>query len=434
MTTDSAGRTADSWLRRRPLVVDLTIAAVVAVLVAPASLSLVWESGWSVPGQLALTAIVVLASASVALRRVRMRSAFVAVSLSMLVLAFAPALGGEAAGQMGGEFAPILLPCSLSFPVVLYAVAAYASGREALAALAVAVMGAAVTTLRLWDNGDLATGVPTGTAWRLFIFGAMLAAVIAPWALGRFRSVHEAYVDTLEAQSLRAAQDRLDEAERAAALERSRITREMHDIVAHSLSVMVSQAEGGRLAAQRNPAIVGPVLSTIAATGREALTEMRGLLGVLGAGGVSPGDRAPQPALSDLGALVDRLRAAGTPIELTISNDPGELGRLGELTAYRVVQEALTNVVKHAGPGAQATVDLSWTTAGLNVEVSDNGPAVAAVSAEGRGLSGMRERVDLVGGEVQMGPHGDRGYLVRARIPQTAQTAQTAHPVESRTQ
>ena len=423
MTRDSRSWTAaDSWLRRRPLAVDVVIAASLAVIVLPTSLGLIWDSDWHLPSRLALTTVVVLTQFAVALRRVRMRSAFLVVSLAMFVLALAPTLGGQAAAQMGSDFVPILLPCSLMFPVMLYTVAAYGREREPIVALALGLVGAMITTIRLWEPGNLTTGVPAGNAWHLFVFGAMLAVVIAPWALGRFRSVHESYVDTLEEQARRADQDRADEAERATTMERSRIAREMHDVVAHSLSVMVSQAEGGRLAAQRDPAITAPVLATIAATGREVLNEMRGLLSVLGATEASSEDRAPQPALSDLDALVDRVRAAGTPIELAVSGKPGDLGRVGELTAYRVIQEALTNVVKHAGPGARVAIDLTWNDHSLNIGVSDNGPASIPAGAVGHGLTGMRERIELADGVLHVGPDADGGYLVRARIPLAAMT------------
>lgn len=419
MGKDSIGRpAADSWLRRRPIAVDLTLAGVLAALALPTSLRLVWISDLQLPGQLAISAILVLAHVAVALRRILMRSAFVLVALTVLVLALAPALGGAAAAQVGSEFAPILLPSSITFPVMLYAVAAYGRDHEPLLALGVAAVGAVLVTQRLWDPGNWTTGVPTGNGWRLFILVAMLATVIAPWALGRFRGVHEAYVGALEQQARRADQDRRDEAERATASERSRIAREMHDVVAHSLSVMVSQAEGGRLAAQRDPAIAPPVLGTIAATGREALTEMRGLLGVLGGGqDGAPVARTPQPALSDLDGLVNRVRAAGTQVLLTEQGLRGDLGRAGELAAYRVAQEALTNVVKHAGAGARASVELQWTPDGLRIEITDDGRVMVPAGTAGRGLTGMRERVDLLGGDLDVGPNGDVGYRVRARVP-----------------
>jgi len=427
VTMDNSVRTrADSWLRRRPLSVDIAVAVGLAALALPTALRLVWISEWQVAGRMAITAVVLIAHTSVAFRRIRMRLAFTLVSLAMLVLALTPSLGGPAAAQVGGEFAPILLPCSITFPVMLYAVAAYARAREPLLALGIGVVGAMIATVRLWEPGNWTTGVPTGNGWRLFILAAMLAAVVAPWALGRFRSVHEAYVGALEQQARRADQDRLDEAERATALKRRRIAREMHDVVAHSLSVMVNQAEGGRLAAQRDPAIAVPVLGTIATTGREALTEMRGLLGVLGGpDDVALEGRAPQPALSDLGALVDRVRAAGTPIQLSEQGRPVDLGRSGELAAYRVAQEALTNVVKHAGPGTHAAINLGWTSGGLSLEIRDDGRTAPPASTGGRGLAGMRERLDLLGGTLDVGPQGGHGYVVRARIPLVDKATET---------
>jgi len=433
---NSSSTAADSWLRRRPLSVDLLLAAALAATALPTSLSLIWISDFQMAGRVAISAVVVLAHVGVALRRVRMRSAATLVAVAMLVLALAPPLGGGAAARVGSAFAPILLPTSITFPTMLYAVAAYGRRREPVLALGVAVVGAMIATLRLWDPGNWTTGAPTGNGWRLFILVALIAGVIAPWALGRFRAVHDAYVGTLEEQARRADQDRRDEAGRATAQERSRIAREMHDVVAHSLSVMVSQADGGRLAAQRDPAIVAPVLATIATTGREALTEMRGLMGVLRSPDqVAADERAPQPSLSDLQALVSRVRAAGTAVQLTEHGDLGnrsELGRSGELAAYRVVQEALTNVVKHAGPGAAAAIDLHWTSDGLWVEVRDDGSLALAAGARGRdpsgvrgrGLAGMRERIDLLGGDLAVGPQDEGGYRVRARIPLVDKTTE----------
>jgi len=137
------------------------------------ALRLIWISDWHLPGRLALTAVVVLAHGGVALRRVRMTAAFAVVSVAMLALALAPPLGGAAAAQVGGDFAPILLPCSIAFPVMLYSVAAYGRGREPLLVLVVAVIGAMITASRLWDPGNWTTGVPTGNGWRLFILAAL---------------------------------------------------------------------------------------------------------------------------------------------------------------------------------------------------------------------------------------------------------------------
>jgi signal transduction histidine kinase len=233
---DSSRSAPDSWLRRRPLYVDVAIAALLAAVTLPITLRLIWLSDWQVPGRLVITALVLLAYGAVALRRVRVKSGFAVVSMTMLVLALAPTMGGAAAAQMGSDFPPILLPCSVTFPVMLYAAAAYGRGREPVTALGVAVVGAMITAWRLWDPGSWTTGVLTGNGWPLFILAAMLSGVVAPWALGRFRGVHEAYVSTLEEQARRADQDRLDDAERATTLERSRIAREMHDVIAHSLS------------------------------------------------------------------------------------------------------------------------------------------------------------------------------------------------------
>ena len=190
----------------------------------------------------------------------------------------------------------------------------------------------------------------------------------------------------------------------------------MHDVVAHSLAVVVSHAEAGRLVVAREPERATAILETIADTGREALNEMRGLLGVLrGSSHEEIGVAEPQPGLSDLPALIERIRAAGQQVEFTNSTTPPPGSPAVGLTAYRVVQEALTNVIRHAAPGSTAHVSVNGDRYDLLVEVSDNG-TTAVAAAPGRGLVGMRERVEAVGGEVDAGPAA-QGWRVRARLP-----------------
>ena len=199
-------------------------------------------------------------------------------------------------------------------------------------------------------------------------------------------------------------------AERVAADERRRIAREMHDVVAHSVAVMVSHAEAGRLVVPNSPERAPEILTTIAEVGREALVEMRGLLGVLRDEGSST---APQPGLDDLPALVERIRAAGMPAQLTVTDDVRLSPAVG-LTVYRVVQEALTNVTRHAGPGADARVQIGSVSGELVITVTNTG-AVRATTHPGRGLTGMRERVEAIGGTLQAGPV-DGGWQVSAKV------------------
>lgn len=415
---------ADDWLRRRPLVADLALAALLAALVAPTSVGALLDTSWPAAGRLAAGGLVLLAHAALVLRRVATGPAFAVVSLAMLVLVLSPDVDGPTAAAQGGPFPGILLPSALTFPFMLYAVAAHASRPLPLLALVTGLLGAVLTTVRLWQPGTWASeGTLSGTGLRLFIALALLASVLAPWALGRFRRVRTAYVLALEERARRAEQDRAERAAQAAADERARIAREMHDVVAHSLSVIVSQAEGGRLAAERDPGRAVPVLGTISQTGREALTEMRGLLGLLRTG---PGDeaegRAPQPVLADVQQLVATLRSSGHDASLAESGTPLDLGRAGELAAYRVVQESLTNIVKHAGPDASARVEFRWGTTGLDIDVTDDGVGPATGNGDGgHGLAGMRERVTLAGGTLEHGPGQGGGHRLHAFIPTTGE-------------
>jgi signal transduction histidine kinase len=208
------------------------------------------------------------------------------------------------------------------------------------------------------------------------------------------------------------------QAEQAVTAERARIARELHDIVAHHLSVVVLQAAGAR--ASGRPA--DRALEKIEHSGRQALTEMRRLLGMLREPDEEPA-LAPQPGLGELPALAESVRAAGLPVRLVVNGDGAALPAAVDVSAYRIVQEALTNVLKHAG-SAHAEVSIGYVDDSVTIEVTDDGPGLEAtdlVWAEeaqgGRGLTGMRERVALFGGDLRAGPRPDGGFAVRARLP-----------------
>lgn len=404
---EAAGRWGriDEWVRRHPLAPDLALAAVLAVALLPSSLPPILNSSWPANGRAALVLTLLVAHGSVALRRLRPALAFGLASAAMLALLVPRVDGAPAPGA--AAFPAILLPSALVFPVLLYAVSAHCRRRLASGALAVGLVGAALTAARLWNLAGLVPSAGAGEAGRtrLYLALTLVASVLAPWALGRFRQVRVDYVDSLR--------------ERGAREERTRIAREVHDVVAHSLAVMVSQAEGGRMVSGAGSP-EARVFRTIADTGREALTDMRSLVGVLRAGrDSSAAGPAPQPGLADLPALVDRVRVAGTPVTVHESGNTGELSAVGELTAYRVVQEALTNVVKHAAPGAAATLRLQWQPEALVVEVHDEGGVGRSRPADGsggHGLDGMHERVGLVGGCMDVA-RTERGWRVAARVP-----------------
>jgi signal transduction histidine kinase len=202
------------------------------------------------------------------------------------------------------------------------------------------------------------------------------------------------------------------QAERATTAERARIARELHDIIAHHLSVVVLQAAGAR--ASGKPAEAA--LEKIEHSGRQALAETRRLLGVLRDTDEETG-LAPQPGISELGALADTVRATGLPVNLVIDGDPAALPAAVDVSAYRIVQEALTNVLKHAG-SARADVTIGCADEAVTIEITDDGTEPRQQTrADGHGLAGMRERVAIFGGEFHAGPRAGRGFAVQARLP-----------------
>ena len=298
----------------------------------------------------------------------------------------------------------------IAFPVAVYSVARYARAAYGLGAMGVGFAGAAVATADWLAAFDEVSR--SGYAW---YFLTMSVIVVSAWALGTLARTRQAYVDALVERGERLEREAAQRAELAARDERSRIAREMHDVVAHGLSVIVVQADGARYAAAKDPQAAGNALETISATGREALGEMRNMLGLLRSEAVS--DLRPQPGLDDLVFLFDDARAAGMDVETSLPQDPPDVPDGVALTAYRVVQEALTNVRKHAGPGAR--VELSVAVGDeVRIDVADDGRgAAAAVDGDGLGLVGMRERVTVHGGTLEAGPRPGGGYLVSARIP-----------------
>lgn len=283
--------------------------------------------------------------------------------------------------------------------LVIYNAAAHTSGRRAWLA------GAAATAFGVTALATDPDGVNLGSV----IFFALLFG--APWLAGfvvQRRRIGEA----------RMRRER-DAAEAAIVEERSRIARELHDVVAHAISVIVLQARGGRRLLDSEPNETRGALDTIERTGQQALVEMRRLVGLL-----RESDEklalAPQPTLSQLHQLVAQVRAAGLPVSLSIEGDPVELPPGIDLSAYRIVQEALTNALKHAGP-AHARVSLRYRPDGLDVEVTDDGTGTGNGDGGGHGLVGIRERVSVYGGELDAGPRADGGYSVRARLPHASE-------------
>ncbi len=241
------------------------------------------------------------------------------------------------------------------------------------------------------------------------------------WTIGDSVRNRGAYLAEVEARAERAEHEQELAAGRAVQDERVRIARELHDVVAHSVSVMTVQASAGRRVLERNPDQAAEALAVIESTGRNALDELRRLLGVLrheeGAAVVGP-----QPTAGDLHALVEQWREAGMAVELRIDGAVPELSAGESLTVYRIVQEALTNVMKHAGP-ARAEVVVRYRDDDVHLLVSDDGRGGRPdVPSAGQGLIGMRERVELFGGTLAVGPRPGGGYQVRATIPRARTT------------
>jgi signal transduction histidine kinase len=222
--------------------------------------------------------------------------------------------------------------------------------------------------------------------------------------------------------------EREAQAASAVADERRRIARELHDVVAHSLSVMVVQSGAARRVLDEDPDEAVTALAEVERSGRQALSELRRLLGLMRDSDADAAVREPQPTLAGLDDLIQRARAAGLPTELRQEGTPFPLPMGCDLAAYRVVQESLTNALKHAGDGARAKVLLRWTDEHLELDISDTGKGLAATPSDdggplGQGLVGMRERVALCGGDLQAGPRASGGFRVHATIPKDREAA-----------
>lgn len=299
----------------------------------------------------------------------------------------------------------------LAFPVATYSVARWGPRSHGVAALLVGYVGAFVAAWS-WVGGFGALTIEPGAVMPYVV--TIGAIVTAAWALGFAAQQRERYVASLVARAEQAERMAEREVELAARDERSRIAREMHDVVAHGLSVIVVQADGARYAAAKDPDVAVGTLETISTTGRESLTEMRRLLGLLRDGDTGV---APQPGLDDVRHLVAEARAAGMRVEADLPPTAPDVPDGVGLAAYRIVQESLTNVRKHAGPGAAVALRVSVGRA-VEVEVRDDGRGAAADSdGRGLGLTGMRERAAVHGGTLEAGPAPGGGFAVSARLP-----------------
>lgn len=330
----------------------------------------------------------------------------------------------------------LILPSALVFPVAVYSLGVHAVRRAAAPGLAVAAIAAVLAGLRfVADSSVTAAGLRPNP---IPVCGLLLATVVAAWSFGLYRRTQLAYLALLEERTRQAATEQEERARRAILDERTRIARDMHDVIAHSLSVILSQAKGGQFLVRTEPERAAEVLATIENVGRLALTDTRGLLGILrspepgrvpaqGGSGENGAHetREPQPGLRDLPQLLDRVRAAGLTISHHEEGSARHVSPGAELAVFRTVQESLTNTAKHAGPVARAEVRFNWTRDSLVVTVRDRGGRGGrGVDSKGTGLGlvGMRERITAVGGSLSAGLDGD-GFLVTARLPYDVEKA-----------
>jgi signal transduction histidine kinase len=299
--------------------------------------------------------------------------------------------------------------------VAVYSVAAYGSRRVSVVGLVVAELGLAAVPL---TGGRLQEPL----AWLVWVqFAGIFGAA---WLLGLFAHNYRAYAARLEQRTAELERAREALARQAVTEERLRLARELHDVVAHAMSVIAVQSGVGAHVADSRPEEVGKALAAIEATSRAALIELRRLLGVLRQDGEPQASLTPAPGLANLEGLLAEVAKAGLAVRLRVEGAPSPLPAGLDLSAYRIVQEALTNVVKHAGP-AHAQVTIRYRDQDVTVEILDDGRGAVTSASDGRvgtghGLIGMRERIQAFGGELEVGPRPGGGFRVAARLPLAA--------------
>jgi signal transduction histidine kinase len=257
---------------------------------------------------------------------------------------------------------------------------------------------------------------PAGTLPRSLLF--LTATVVAALFAGMTAASGSRYLTWMDERARRLEIERDQQATIAAAAERTRIARELHDIVSHSLSVVITLADAAALVSRADPGQGADAMAEVSEVGRHALSDMRAMLGVLRTDEPPAGQAPlpPQPGVGQLGALVERIRATGLAVTLSVDGTPFPLGAAAELTAYRIVQEALTNTLRHAA-AQHAWVTISYDEPEVRIRVADDGiPVIPAGASPGHGIEGMRERVALHHGALHAGPARDGGWLVEATL------------------
>ncbi|WP_280398979.1 sensor histidine kinase [Nocardia carnea] len=383
------------WLRGKPVVADSALALLLLIL------DLVVARDSTSPA--AYLVFSVLLPLPIALRRVYPR----AMAVTFMVLSFCTSTIGYIVGD------PTVHAALLGHGIMLYTLAAYVGRREglwyAIALVADSAYGMAVVTG--FKVGDLAF---------IVIYFAFC------WVLAEFSGARRAYDAEVAARHAVAESDRERRAHDAVAAERTRIARELHDVVAHAVSVMIVQADGARYALRTDPATAEQALVTIAGTGREALRELRRTVALLRTEHAP--DQVPQHGTAGLAKVAQLMRDAGLAVELELSGELDELAPEVGLGVHRIVQEALTNTLRHAGAHPKAWVRVHRRSQDVDIEVTDSGGVPvrpeSRIQGSGLGLAGMRERVAVLGGSLEAGRTQDGAWRVHARIPLTSPDAE----------
>ena len=318
--------------------------------------------------------------------------------LTVLVISAAAVLAYTALGYVSG--AALVAP-----PIALYALAVKSTPRRTIIS-GVVIMGALMAASAAANPWNAITAGGFYIIPGLFVLAAFGGIAVAN---------RRAYVSSIQARAEDAARRRIDE-------ERLRIARELHDVVSHTMATINVQASAAAHVAAQRPQAAVDALNVIKSVSKDGLRELRAILNVLRQTD-EPDAAFPAPGLAQVGDLIASAETAGLPVTLTVTGRPGQLPNEIDLAAYRIVQESLTNAIRHAGP-ASATVSLSFTGTELTIEVADNGlgsPVAAESSGGGHGLPGMRERAATVGGTLDAGPAAAGGFRVTARLPLRAQ-------------
>ncbi|MGC5536227.1 sensor histidine kinase [Streptomyces sp. SR-10] len=389
------------FIRRHPTGVDVFWAVFLLGLSGVSMVSGTYDAGReeivAVPVMLGLSTVVALR------RRAPEKMLLLAILVGVVQLVFDVRPGI-------GDFALL---------VITYTVATVGERWASRLALVCSLSAAALSQLR-WE-------AEPGGSWPQVVFVTIIMTVpfVLAWVLGDSLRTRRAYFDQLEERAARLEREREAQSKVAVAAERARIARELHDVVAHNVSVMVVQADGAAYVMDAAPDQAKQALETISSTGRQALAEMRRLLGVLRTGDApESGEYVPQPDVEQIEDLVTQVRQTGLAVDFKVEGTPRPLPSGVELTAYRVVQEALTNTRKHGGPDAGASVRLVYFDDGLGLLIEDDGRGAAhelyadgGADGAGHGMIGMRERIGMVGGTLDAGPRPGGGFRISALLP-----------------